>query len=324
MARRLTSLAVLSLALLLPPAASAETVVNGGFETGDLSGWKVSRATTAGNWFAYQGTAAPIGHRRGAAPVQPPPQGGHAAVADEANPDTLVLYQDLSLEPGSEYVLSLLAYYDSYAALTAPTPDSLSVDEEVLGSQANQQFRIDVLRAGAPLDSVNPEDILVSLFRTHSGGPRSMGPTRFTASLAPFAGQTVRLRIATAMTEEVLNAGVDDVSITEASAAGGGAGARLRVGKPRVNRKRGIVKLPVWTPASGRLVGTAPGGKLRKAILRANGPERLVLPLRPTRKGRSILLRKHKLRLKVRLRWDGDGGPSQVLAVPLTFKLNIS
>ena len=41
-----------------------------------------------------------------------------------------------------------------------------------------------------------------------------MGPTQLSADLTPFAGQTVRLRIANAVNDGVFNTGVDAVSIT--------------------------------------------------------------------------------------------------------------
>ena len=69
-------------------------------------------------------------------PVQAPPQGAYAAITDEANPDTLILYQDIALEAGFSYQLSLLAYYDSYKPIAVPTPDTLSVDEGILGGRA--------------------------------------------------------------------------------------------------------------------------------------------------------------------------------------------
>jgi hypothetical protein len=323
--RRLVPLVLAAAALWLAAPAQGESVANGGFETGNLSGWHVSSATSLGDWFAYQGTAAPIGHHRGAPPIQPPPQGDHAAIADEANPDTLILYQDLQLEAGSNYELSLLAYYDSYAPIAIPQPDTLSVDEAVLGSKTNQQFRIDVIKPDAPLDSLNPEDVLATLFKTGPAAPSSMKPKEFSANLGSFAGQTVRLRIADAMTEEVLNAGVDAVELTDEKGGGGGAnGERLRFGKARIDARRGIVKLPVRFPASGRLVATGPHGLMRKAVLRANGPERLLLRLAPTRRGRSILTRRGRLRLRVHLIWKADGGGGEALRRALTFKLKHS
>ena len=205
---------VLTMAALLAPAgAAAAAVVNGGFETGSLKGWRVFRATEAGDWFAYKGTEAPIGGRRGAEPIQAPPVGNYAAIADQANPETGVLYQDVALEPGRAHRLDLVAYYNSYEPLAIPTPETLSVDKEVLAGQSNQQFRIDVMSPAAPIDSIAAGDILGTVFRTEVGGPQEMQPTGYSLNLSAFAGQTVRLRIANAVSEEVFNAGVDGVEV---------------------------------------------------------------------------------------------------------------
>jgi len=322
-ARRAASFAIalwaFALLAVLPAAAGAATVANGDFESGTLAGWQVRRATTAGDWFAYKGTDAPIGHRRGAAPVQPPPQGSFAAIADQANPESLVLFQDLALEPGSSYRLGLVAFYDSYAPLAAP--DTLSVDEEALGAQANQQFRIDLLRPGAPLDSVNPADVLQTLFRTKAGAPARMKPTLLEADLAPFAGQTVRLRVAVAATEEVLNAGVDAVSLSPRGGDGPvPPGERVRVGKAKANRKNGTLRLSVRVPGAGRL--TVGGNrKLKRASRNLAQAGQVVLRLRPSAKGRAILKRQHRLRVKATLTWSSVTGVRETVRLPLLFKL---
>ena len=123
MTRWVLLLALVLASLSAAPAGAAQ-VVNGGFETGNFTGWNVGQSTGAGKWFAYEGTDALIPHDRGAVSVQPPPQGRFAAMTDQANPETLLLYQDLHLEPGTSYKLSLLAYYDSYSASRSrlPTP----------------------------------------------------------------------------------------------------------------------------------------------------------------------------------------------------------
>lgn len=323
MAKWITPLVVALMAMLLPTAAPAAQIVNGGFEAGTLAGWEVRRSLGAGKWFAYQGTNAPIGHQRGADPVQPPPQGGFAAITDQANPEALFLFQDLRLEPGTSYKVSLLAFYDSYAALANPSPETLSADEEAIGAQANQQFRIDVMRPDAAIDSIDPGDVLLNLFRTRAGGPRSMAPTQFVGDLAPFAGQTVRLRVAVVTTEEVLNAGVDAVSL---SAPDGtfprSTGARIRVvGKARRNLENGTVRLRVQVPGAGLLVAKDKGGKIRKATLRTAQEGIAILQLRPSRKGRAILERRHKLRVGVSLTWRPLSGGQQKLRVPVIFKL---
>jgi hypothetical protein len=319
--------ALACVALLGPDTAGAATVVNGNFEAGSLKGWQVHRATEAGNWFAYKGTEAPIGGKRGADPVQPPPQGTFAAIADEANPETATLYQDVALEPGVEHRLSLLAYYNTYDPLVFPSPDTLSVDDEVLGGQPNQQFRIDVMKPEAPIESIDPADVLVNVFRTKASGPATMTPTKLTADLTPFAGQTVRIRVTIAAHEEVLNAGVDAVAIDNSSASGSppsgskpGAPTRVAVGKAKANRKNGTVALQVDVPGPGRL--TAKAKKLIKpASLQVKGAGTVTLRLKPTPSARKTLQRKHKLRAKVAVTYEPSKGASKTETVSVLFKL---
>lgn len=314
-------LAVLMLAALAPSAAPAATIVNGGFESGDFSGWETRRSTGFGKWYVREGTEPPIQHERGAVSIQPPPQGRFAAITDQANPDSLLLFQDIRLEPGSKYKLGLLAYYDSYAALAVPSPETLSVDEEALGPQPNQQLRIDVIRPEAPPETVNPGDVLLELFRTRAGGARRMGPTRLVGDLAPFAGQTVRLRIAVAATEEVLSAGIDAVELSAPDGTFSSARKRIRPGKPKPNPKKGTVVLPVRVPEAGRLVAKSRNGKSRAASLKTARAGKVMLRLRPSRKGRAILERRHKLRVGISLTWRPLSGGQQKLRLPVVFKL---
>jgi hypothetical protein len=253
-------------ALLAPRGAEAASVVNGNFESGTLNGWQVHRVTEAGNWFAYAGTAAPIGSKRPkpADPVQPPPQGSFAATTDQANPDSLILYQDVALEPGLSHQLGLLAYYDSYSPIAVPNPSTLAVEGEALALpngnlKRNQQFRIDVIRPEAPLESLDPADLLRTVLATKPGDPLRMTPRRLTADLSAFAGQTVRIRIASAVTEEVLNAGVDAVAITTERGQSGARGSKrglFSFGKARTNRRTGIATLRVRVSGSGLLRAT--------------------------------------------------------------------
>jgi hypothetical protein len=336
---------VVALAVAAPTGATAATVVNGGFESGALDGWHVHRLTEAGNWFAYEGTAAPIGSKRStpADPVQPPPQGDYAAVSDEANPDTLILYQDIALEAGRSHQLSLLAYYNSYKPIAVPTPDILSIDEESLAGEKNQQFRIDVIKPEAPLESLNPDDILRTLFVTKPRDPQSMVPTRLTANLSAFAGQTVRLRIANAVHEEVFNAGVDAVSVSSAAPGGsspggsrhGGGPTLFSFGKFKVNRQRGIATLRVQVPGSGLL--RAKGASTSVSVAHASGAKELRKPiepitipfaaaktvtihLRPTAAARTVLKQKHKLRIKVAVTYMPTGASPETASLPVLLR----
>lgn len=346
---RTALLVVVLVAMLAPSRAEAAQVLNGDFEIGTLRGWHVQGSTGAGNWFSYSGTDAPIGRRRPnpADPVQSPPQGTFAAVADQANPDTLVLYQDIALEAGLEHRLGLLAYYDSYKPIAVPTPDTLSVDDEVLRLpngkfQKNQQFRIDVMRPEAPLESLDPVDILRPVFATKPGDPLRMRPRMLTANLSAFAGQTVRIRIVVAVREEVLNAGVDAVSITTSAPGQSGsrrgrqqpvlfsfgrlttrkrrgtATLRARVSGPGLLRTRGASSAPVLASSRGT-------SRLRKAIEPVTVPiataKAVTIHLRPTPAARVVLRRRHKLRLVLEVTFMPVEGSAETATLPVVLRL---
>ncbi|HEY8816280.1 MAG TPA: hypothetical protein VIP57_14390, partial [Candidatus Dormibacteraeota bacterium] len=307
----------------------------------------VYQANPFGDWFAYQGTETPIGANRQKnenglnLPVQAPPQGTFAAVTDEIEPDTLILYQDVTLQPGLDYQLSLLAYYNSYKPIAIPTPNTLSIADEALllpngKFQENQQFRIDVMKPDAPLESLNPGDILRTVFTTKLGDHRTMAPQKLTANLSAFAGQTVRLRIANTVTEEVFNAGVDAVSIASGppgsfSSKHGPTG--FHFGKPKVNRRSGIVTLRVSVVGSGLLrAAKAPGrgeasgaGKVGRPIEPVTVPvataRTVTLHLRPTPAARAILRRTHKLQARVGLTYMPTGGAPETASAPVVFRL---
>jgi hypothetical protein len=351
--RRALPLVVVVLLALVPGRAAAAIVANGDFESGTLNGWTVHESTGAGNWFAYQGTEAPIGRKLSGRPAQAPPQGTYAAIADEADPDTLVLSQEVSLAAGSSYQLSLLAYYHSFDPIAVPTPDTLSVDEEVLAGQQNQQFRIDVMRAGAPLESLDPADILLNVLQTAPGSPQVMPPTKLTANLTPFAGQTVMLRIAVAAHQETLNAGVDEVQITGAGPGGssgpggrsgssgssgsrgrGSAAGRITLGKAKVNPRNGTVTLPVGVPTAGvlRARGTTlsgAGGKGGGPAIRATGAPTsragtAVLPLAPTGTAWGVLQRRGLLRANVTVSFEPLSGGGERLTGSKKIVLRLS
>jgi hypothetical protein len=323
----LVAIAVLScVGLLAPSGAAAANVVNGGFESGTLQGWDVHRATEVGNWFAYKGSAEPITRPGGEAfKVQAPPQGLYAAIADQLNPETLVLSQNVALGPGLEHRLSLLAYYDSHKALTVPSPDTLSVDPAVLGEQANQQYRIDVMRPTAAIESVDPADVLLTVFRTQPGDPKVMGPTRLTANLTPFAGQTVKLRFAVVAQKEVLAGGVDAVAVESAPPGQlpplrPGSG-KLGFGKAKANPKNGSAILPVRVPGRGSVKAKSTAKLIKPASAKAAAAGTVKLRLKPTAKALATLRRKHKLRVKVAVTFAPTGGRPETAIATVVLKL---
>jgi hypothetical protein len=77
----------------------------------------------------------------------------------------------------------------------------------------NQQFRIDLIRASAPIESLVDADIQANIFQTLPSDPNRKAPTTLAFDLSRWAGQTVRLRLATADNQGPLRAGVDDIRL---------------------------------------------------------------------------------------------------------------
>lgn len=182
-------------------------IVNGDFETGDLTGWTDVQETADGEWSVYSGIVTPIsGH-----PIDPPPQGTFAAVADETFISSMLLYQDVELPIGDKLTLQFIYYYNNYARFGAFfTPDSLRV-----AAAPNQQIRVDVMLPVADPYSVNPSDILANVIHTQPGDPSSLAPTTTQFDISAFAGQTVRIRFACVNTNGFFNFAIDAVEIIQ-------------------------------------------------------------------------------------------------------------
>jgi Beta-lactamase len=198
-----------------------KTIVVDDFESGALTGWQAV-GSGSGAWFAYSdGQVAPDPAQSDPnAPffVPDPPQGGFAAVTDMNGPGTRILYRDVGLE--GRFALHLTVFYIGKAPFS--TPDTLTFESP----EPNQQFRIDLIDPTAPIDSVADGDVLVNVFRTSPADPTSLEPTAVSVDLSPWAGQTVRLRLAQTDNQGPLRAGVDNIRFT---AIRDGADARIEL-----------------------------------------------------------------------------------------------
>ncbi len=328
-------LAAACIALLLPLSASAATVVNGNFETGTLSGWQTYTANegpeSRDGWFAYSGTKNPLTNEIETYPeVQAPPQGIFGATSAEGGPGLHVLYQDVALEPYFTHTLSLTAYYNSFAPIAVPTPDSLDASVE----QGNQQYRIDVMKPTAPITSVSPEDILATLLATKAGDPEALTPTALTANLTPFAGQTVRLRFAEVDNEFYFDAGADAVSIASTPPSN-----VFTFGRLKLKRKNGTGRLEVNLPGPGllTLADAGSGGKstalaskktkkkalIKSASVTATAAGSVSLKLKPTGAGRKILKANHALDVKALVSFTPTGGTAASQTFTGKLKLKV-
>ncbi|HEX5989090.1 MAG TPA: hypothetical protein VFY75_02595 [Solirubrobacterales bacterium] len=316
-------LAAAALLVLAAPRAEATTVVNGDFETGSLSGWTLHDdfGTEPGSWFAYSGTASPI---EIGPSVPPPPQGNFAAITAQFGPGLHILYQDVALEPGWPHVLSLIAYYESGPPIESP--DSFAWEGE-----PNQQYRIDVIKPTAPIETLDPGDILATLLHTETGDPTSLEPKTLTADLSAFGGQTVRLRFAEVDNEGPFNAGVDAVSITGPPAPQPPAPAppsnAFTFGKLKLNKKKGTATLKVNLPGAGKLTAVDVKKKspkrVKKATATSAAPETVTLKLKPTGAGEKTLESKGKLQFKIRATFTPTGGSAAAQTFSGKLKLNL-
>lgn len=189
---------------------------NGGFERGSLKGWK-KKGNSQGKWIVYQnGDGPPL--RRGA-PFPKPPQGKYAAIVDQGGPGARFLHRKLKLKRGHKIKLSFFVFYRNWAPRfwTPKTfkAGSVGIARGGISEDPNQQYRIDLMKPGAPLRSLKKKHIVKTLFRTKVGDPNVLAPKKRSFNLTKFAGRTLRLRFAEVDNQEVLNAGVDAVKLKQ-------------------------------------------------------------------------------------------------------------
>lgn len=204
--RRRTFVAVAAGAALLLFAAVAlagSSFKNGNFETGDFSKWSTSQ-TGAGNWFVSNKRVTPLGFNGWAGPAEKE----YAAITDQLAPSANVLYRTIHI--GSKTTrLSMIVYYKNRAGIFC-NPSTNTLDETYPG--CFQMYTVDILRNGSDPFSIDPADVLKTIFRTSASSPNSMDFTKFTVSLAGLSGDVI-LRFGEVDNVGPLNASVDNVTV---------------------------------------------------------------------------------------------------------------
>ncbi|MBO0698941.1 MAG: VCBS repeat-containing protein, partial [Zavarzinella sp.] len=225
-------------------------VRNGDFEArsldgsqGSLDGWTIfnQRDATSGShgtWSVQSDTASPLS----GTPLDPAayPSGpaawptgtvspqGFQAMLDEQHlqplppnaffdpnlPDSYAgshaLYQDITIPAGvTSAKLSLKLSLDSFATWSN-TGDNPSLDYRT--QLDNQQVRVDIMKPGSDVLNVT-SDVLLNIFTTTPSDPTQQTQTFTNIDLSAYAGQTIRLRIASANNLGQLIVGVDDVKL---------------------------------------------------------------------------------------------------------------
>ena len=199
--RALTAVGTVAVVLVFASVAGAgSNFQNGNFETGDFTGWTVNQVG-GGNWFVSNKTLTPINQFSWKGPAEKE----YAAVTDQGGQGTNILYQ--TIDVGSKTTkVSLIVYYKNRASLFC-TPATLDYT-----AGCNQQYRIDILRDGAPIDSMASSDVLKTLFKTKTTSPLSLSPTKVSKDITGL-GAKVILRVAEVDNQFYFNASIDDVRV---------------------------------------------------------------------------------------------------------------
>lgn len=179
--------------------AKAQIVQNGGFETGDFTGWEVFNMVNGGNWFVYSGNMI------NGLEVLPPPSGTFAAVTTQGGPSSNVLIQLLELPNLNSIQCTVIYYYFSNAEFaTPPTLDPNIIED-------NQQARIDII--DPETDPFNVTDgVIENFFQTQPGDPIELGYTTLNFDLSEYAGTTVSFRAAEVDNRGGFNFSIDNLT----------------------------------------------------------------------------------------------------------------
>lgn len=188
---------------------------NGGFETGDLTGWSTA-SWGSGEWLVYEdGTTPPDPTISDVFPpfeVPDPPEGQYAAVSDMDYSGVRFLYRDI--EVTGPWTLHAIVFYENHGGGIYDQPDFGAFIGDSWSSRFNnQQYRIDLVDPESPIHSLEAGDVLATLFWAQSGDPSALDPTPVTIDLSPWEGQTVRLRATQTDNNGPLRAGLDDVRL---------------------------------------------------------------------------------------------------------------
>ncbi len=190
-------------------AAPTELITNGGFETGDFTGWTVTNlAGGSGSWFVDTlGTTTPQSG-------QPTLAGGGGgtfyAVSDQSGPGTHALIQPFTVPwPVLSATLSFDMFVNDWNAGPIINPAGLNHT-----AIPNQHARVDILTTAAGAFDTGA-GVLANYYLGVDGGPDPHAFTHYVFDVTGIvgAGGTFQLRFAEVDNQFFFNQGVDNASI---------------------------------------------------------------------------------------------------------------
>jgi hypothetical protein len=195
-------------ALVAGGAHAGELLVNGGFETGDYTGWTTNvQGGSNGNLFIApnNGGAAPIS----GSPYQFNAAGGNFfSITDQGGPGSYSLTQSFTLASTATVTVSFQMFANDEAGVVIPGGRDFT-------SGPNQNAEADILVGGANPFTNAPADIVSVLYGPGAdnlnGNPNPW--TSYSSTLTLGAG-TYQIRFAETDNQFFFQQGVDNVSVT--------------------------------------------------------------------------------------------------------------
>jgi PEP-CTERM motif len=194
---------------LTTPAAAGNLISNGGFETGDFTGWTTNvQAGSEGNLFVVPnngGTTPLSGHSYAVNPTG----GNFFALTDQGGRGSYSLTQSFSLGSAENVTVTFDLFANDWADLTAPGRDFNTVTP-------TQNAEVDILTGGANPFTDGP-GIVATLYGpgadNFADNPNPW--TDYSSTLSLGAG-TYEIRFAETDNQGFFNMGVDNVSVSMA------------------------------------------------------------------------------------------------------------
>lgn len=192
--------------------AHAESITNGGFESG-FAGWtRADQTGSEGSFSLQSGTLSPVN----GITVPAPPGGSTAAMSDAQGPGSHILYQSFVVSAPVPTTFLSFDLFIGNRATAFYTPNTLDFATPTL----NQQARVDILAPSANPFGVSASDVLLNAFGTSTGSPLVSGYNHYsidvTALLNSHLNTSLVLRFAETDNVSFFQMGVDNVSITAA------------------------------------------------------------------------------------------------------------
>lgn len=205
------SVMVAILALLLTSTLSAASIVqlltNGGFETGDFTGWATYTQTGSGGTISVStGTSAPASGETTVGPAS----GSFYALTQQANPGAYALAQSFTV-PGdaTDVVVAFDLFANDYAGVVDIGPLDYT-------GPAVEFATADLLTGSAAINSIAAGDVIQNFYQgadNLSANPNPYTSYSFDITSMVVPGGTYQIRFGEADNQLFFNMGVDNVSV---------------------------------------------------------------------------------------------------------------